>query len=224
MAEKILIKFKGHDKLSSSAISHYVQQTDINYVKLMIIQKICTLIKDGLDPDQLVVASKSADLFNTTQTAYNDYDDFFILAKKGESAKDFWNVINRHYRPVVFYKQNNEYIPIFNYQDEDRLIIRNLSVNSPVNMSFEGAGSALADLYYAPEREQRNRIQWQNEQIGQVVSNINEIGKASSTINDPAVPEGVKRYAENILNQVMQRQEKLNAEIGLTDGRFQILG
>ena len=212
MSKKLIVKFKGHDKLTSSAISHYIQQTDINYVKLMIVQKICTLIKDGIHPDAFVVASKSADLFNTQNPEYNDFDDFTILATKEESAKKFWNTINRYHRPVVFYRKNNNYIPIFQYQDENRLIIRNLSVNSPVEFSLEGAGSSMVDLYYGSEREQRNRIQWENEQIGQVAQNINDIARASATINDPAVPSGVKLYAENILDQVMLRQKKLNEE------------
>jgi len=223
MSKKVIFKFKGHDKLTSSAISHYIQQTDINYVKLMIVQKICSLISDGINPDNFVVASKSDDLFNTENSEYNDFNDFKILAEKENSAKKFWDIINRYHRPVVFYKQNNRYIPIFQYQNEDRLIIRKLNVNSPVEFNLEGVGSSMVDLYYASEREQRNRIQWENEQIGQVVQNVNEIARASATINNPNIPEGIRSYAENIIKHAMSRQDKLNTEIGLTNGSVSIL-
>ena len=223
MSKKLLIKFKGHDKLSSSAISHYLQQTDINYAKLMIVQKICTLIKDGVEPDSFVVASKSAELFATKDSTYDDFENFEVLARKEESAQKFWNIINRYHRPVVFYKKDNQHIPIFDYQDENRLIIRKLGVNSPVEVNLEGVGSSMVDLYYGAEREQRNRVQWENEQIGQVAQNINDITRASATVNDPAVPEGVRSYAENILNQLMARQIKLNDEIGISDGTISII-
>lgn len=223
MSKKVIFKFKGHDKLTSSAISHYIQQTDINYVKLMIVQKICSLISDGINPDSFVVASKSDDLFNTENAEYNDFNDFKILAEKENSAKKFWDTINRYHRPVVFYKQNNRYIPIFQYQNEDRLIIRKLNVNSPVEFNLEGVGSSMVDLYYASEREERNRIQWRNEQIGQVVQNVNEIARASATINNPNIPEGIRNYAENIIKHAMLRQDKLNTEIGLTGGSVSIL-
>lgn len=217
MSKKLLIKFQGYDGLTSSAISHYLQQTDINYAKLMIIQKICTLIKEGVAPDAFVVASKSADLFATKDNTYDDFENFEVLARKEESAQKFWNIINRYHRPVVFYKRNNQHISIFDYQDENRLIIRKIGVNSPVEVNLEGIGSSMIDLYYAAEREQRNRIQWENQQIGQVSQNINNITRASAAVNDPAVPGGVRRYAENILNQLMARQMKLNDEIGISD-------
>lgn len=223
MNKKVIFKFKGHDKLTSSAISHYIQQTDINYVKLMIVQKICSLISSGVNPDKFVVALKSDDLFNTENSEYNDFSDFEILAEKENSAKKFWDTINRYHRPVVFYKQENKYIPIFQYQNENRLIIRKLNVNSPVEFNLEGVGSSMVDLYYASEREQRNRIQWQNEQLGQVVQNVNEIVRASETINNANIPEGIRNYAENIIKHAMLRQSKLNAEIGLTDGSVSIL-
>jgi len=223
MNRKIRIDFKGHDNLTSSAISHYIQQTDINYVKLMIIQNICSLIESGINPDNFVVATKSSELYKTNAIEYDNTDDYIILASKQDSAKKFWNIINRHHRPVVFYKENNEYIPIFNYSDENRLLIRNIKVNSPVAISLEGAGSSMVDLYYASDREQRSKIEWENQQLGQVAQNIDDIARASSTINNPNVSDGVKVYANNILSQVMARQVKLNQDIGISDTTINVL-
>lgn len=219
MNPRLKISFQGKEGLPSWAITHYLQQTEINYLKLVLVERICELISNGLDPNRLVVATSSADIFPKKIVQYSDFEKFEILAEKGESAKKFWHVIARHHRPMVFYKEGNNFVPVYIPNDDNSLIIRNVGVNSPVNLSFEGAGGAITDIYYASEREQRQRKQWENEQLGQVVRNVDDIVRASTTANQPGVPEGVRAYAQAILEQAMKRQEKLNKDIGMSNAR-----
>jgi len=182
-----------------------------------LVQRICNLIKDGLNQKKLIVASSSADVFPKKTIAYEDFDKFEILARKDESVKEFWQVIARHHRPVVLYSSDHGYIPIYSHDDGNALIIRNVSVNSPVSINLEGIAGAVTDLYYAGEREQRQRLQWENEQVGQTVQNVEDIARASGVVNSQDVPEGVRTYANAILEQALKRQEKLNNEIGMTN-------
>jgi len=220
MENRLQLKFQGKKGLPAWAITHYLQQTEINYIKIVLVQRICDLIAGGLDPDRLLVASSSADVFPKKAIAYEDFDEFEVLARKGESAKEFWHIIGRHHRPVVFYESNNGYIPIYSYDDGNALIIRNVGVNSPVSLNLEGVAGAVTDLYYAGEREQRQRLQWENEQVGQTVRNVEDIARASETVNRQGVHEGVRTYANAILEQALKRQEKLNQEIGMTNARI----
>lgn len=216
---RLKISFQGKEELPAWAITHYLQQTEINYLKLVLVERICDLIANGMEPDSFVVAASSVELFPKKVIQYEDFNNFEILAAKEESAKKFWNVIARHHRPMVFYKEGNNFVPVYNPNDENSLVIRNVGVNSPVNLSLEGAGGAITDIYYASEREQRQRTQWENEQVGQVARNVDDIVRASTTANLPGVPEGVRAYAQAILEQAMKRQEKLNEEIGMTNAR-----
>lgn len=220
MTNRLKISFQGKEGLPAWAITHYLQQTEINYQKFVLVERICELIANGLDPNSLVVATSSADVFPKKSFEYSDFDDFKVLADKEDSAKKFWHVISRHHRPVVFYRDRGRFIPIFELNDDNSLIIRNVGVNSPVNISFEGAGGAISDIYYASERERRNRTQWENEQIGQTARNVEDIVRASSIANNMNVPEGVRIYANAILEQALKRQEKLNEEIGMSNARI----
>jgi hypothetical protein len=216
---RLKISFQGKEDLPSWAITHYLQQTEINYLKFVLVERICDLISNGLDPNSLVVATSSAEIFPKKAIQHSDFKNFEILAEKDESAKKFWHVIARHHRPMVFYKEGNNFVPVYIPNDDNSLIIRNVGVNSPVNLSLEGAGGAITDIYYASEREQRQRTQWENEQVGQVARNVDDIVRASTTANQPGVPEGVRAYAQAILDQAMKRQEKLNEEIGMSNAR-----
>lgn len=220
MKNRLKISFQGKEGLPAWAITHYLQQTEINYQKFVLVERICELISNGLDPNSLVVATSSADVFPKKSIEYSDFDEFEILVEKEDSAKKFWHVISRHHRPVVFYREDGRFVPVYEPNDNNSLIIRNVGVNSPVNLSLEGAGGAISDIYYAREREQRNRTQWENEQVGQTARNVEDIVRASSTANSPNVPEGVRAYANAILDQALKRQEKLNEEIGMRNVRI----
>lgn len=230
--DRLQLEFSGKDDLPAWAILHYLQKTEINYIKLIIVQRICELIDEGISPDRFIVATSSADVFPEKTIEYADFKQFEFLARKEDSANDFWRIIKNHHRPVVFYESNGGYVPIY-IRDENALTIKNIAVNSPVSINLEGGGKALADLYYANDREKRERwefenqqrqngLRFENEQIGQTIRNIEDIGRASETVNRRDVPEGVRVYANDILEQLLRRQEKLNEQIGMENTRISV--
>ncbi|MQY51339.1 hypothetical protein HCX48_08130 [Rhodocyclus tenuis] len=213
MQERVRATFFAEEGLPTWALVHYLQQTEINYIKLVTLERIATLVQGGLDPDALVVAGESAELYQREGLRLEPSREHLFLARKEESAQKFWNVVSRHARPVVFVRETDSYRPLYELRGTNALIIRNLSINSPAKVTLEGAGTALADIYYAGEREERARIQWANEQQAQVGVNLQELARASQIINDPATPPGIREYMQEIVRQTLARQTRLNTEL-----------
>ena len=121
---------------------------------------------------------------------------------------------------MVFVREGYEITPLYDFLGDRAFVVRRLSINSPFNANLEGLASALPDLIYAREREGRNRVQWQNEQNGQAARNLTEIVQASQVINAPNTPEGIKHYAQMMLDQLMENQARLNAAAGVNTKRI----
>lgn len=84
---RIRITFEGKEDLPAWAITHYLQQTEINYQKFVLVERICELFSNGLNPNSIIVATSSADVFPKKAIEYSDFDEFEILAENEESAE-----------------------------------------------------------------------------------------------------------------------------------------
>ncbi|MCW3478900.1 hypothetical protein OL229_04865 [Neisseriaceae bacterium JH1-16] len=170
----------------------------------------------------MVVATESAEIFPRERISISSFKGHIELAEKAESADRFWKIIARHSRPMVFVKDydRNAYTPLYDFLESEALVIRRLEINSPFSASLEGMASALPDLIYAKEREQRARDEWRNQQIGQAARNIRDIASASETINSPNTPLGLQAYANHMLEQLLENQQRLNESAGITVNRI----
>lgn len=108
------------------------------------------------DNSDLIVAEISAKLVSNEPFAHDATTTYKTLANKGENYKEFWNVIKTHHRPLVFRRQHDTFQPLIDISRDD-LIINRLTVSSPPDITITGIGTAITDLYYAAEREERNR-------------------------------------------------------------------
>lgn len=219
---KILLHITSDRILPNWAVTHYLQQTEINYLRLVTTQEICNYAMQDGDLSRLVVATESAELFPKERISISSFKGQIEFNEKKESADKFWQIIGRHSRPMVFVKddKSGSVISLYDYLEAEALVIRRLKINSPFNASLEGMASALPDLIYAREREQRARDQWTNEQIGQGARNVRDIISASETINNPNVPQGIQIYASHVLEQLMESQQRLNESAGITVRRI----
>jgi len=222
MKPRIRVEIESDRLLPSWAVTHYLQQTEINYLRLVTTQEISLYAQRGYDLNRLVVATESADLFPKERIAISSFKGQIALTDQSESADRFWKIIGRHARPMVFVADadSDAYIPLYDYLEPEALVIRRLETNSPFNATLEGMASALPDLIYAREREQRARDEWRNQQIGQAARNIQDIASASQIINSQNAHPGLRSYANHMLEQLLENQQKLNESAGITVRRI----
>lgn len=216
MERRVRLQIGSDFTLPTWAVTHYLHQTEINYLRLATTESICRYAVEGFALERLVVATESAELFQRERSSLESFRGRIGLTRKDDSAEKFWKIIGRHSRPMVFVQQDNQgYVPLYDFLGTEALVIRHLSVNSPFEAVLEGLASSLPDLVYAREREQRARVQWQHEQIGQAAHNLNEIVRASQTIEHPDTPPGVQAYARAMLDQLLDSQQRLNESAGV---------
>lgn len=106
--------------------------------------------------------------------------------------------------------------------NRDDLIINRLTVTSPPDITVTGIGTAISDLYYAAEREERNRQDHQNRQIGQAARNIGDIASAQAMLNNPNISPGAKMHLEILIMGLIDRQVELNREMCIRSLRVNI--
>lgn len=221
MQNRVRIAVQSDFSLPTWAITHYLQQTEINYLRLVTTEAICRFAQDGHDLDRLVVATESAELFQRESPTLESFRSLVQLTRKEDSADRFWKIIARHARPMVFVGEpEGQFLPLYDFLSERALVVRQLNINSPFDAVLEGLAGALPDLIYAREREGRARVEWQNEQNGQAARNLANIVRASQVIESPTTPPGVRHYAQAMLDQLMENQVRLNAAAGVTRRRI----
>ena len=197
------------------SIVHYLNRLSMTYFKLVTIQRVCEALNEGCEDGDLIIAEESAKLVSNENFTYNDSKPHEVLVNKGDDFYKFWDIIKTHHRPVVFRRDRNGFLPLFNISTDD-LLINRLTVTSPPDITVTGIATAITDLYYAAEREERSRLEHQNNQIGQTARNLGEIITTQSKLHDSNLDPGVKAYVESMLQSLMQRQAELNQEMGIT--------
>jgi len=218
----------GKYELPPWTITHYCHQTLINSLKMTTIINILKLFDAGKQSHDFLIEIKPKEL-------YPEYDDLLKKAKKvvkyseienkpneivylfskDTSPYDFWRLLKRQDRPNVLVRDENMWVPIYDQDYRTSIQLRSISVNSPPSFSFEGLGQTINDLRFGKDQENRNHINWQNEQIQNISNNVDNIVRNSATMNDPDVPEGIKAYASEIYSSLMHKQAELNDKIGL---------
>ena len=99
--------------------------------------------------------------------------------------------------------------------DDDSIKITSLKFSSPPIIDARGIISSLIDLSYAGERNKRDEESFINNQIGQAATNMISMTRAYQVVNNCNTPQGVKVYAENMLDQLFAHQERLNNKLGI---------
>ncbi len=211
------VSFRGNDNLPPWAITHFLQRTAINHLKLTTIQRVCYLIGRGWDDSNFVVAAQSAVIFPKQGIRYEDFTEFVEFARKGESPENFWKIILHHHRPIVFYDEGDSKLLLYDFLSPEALTIKKLVVESAPLVDLRGLAGSFVDLFYASSREERARLEWLIEQIGQSANNVESIVTASHAVNDSRTPPGVRRYAGDVLDSLLKQQRKLNMEFGIND-------
>jgi len=196
------------------SIVHYLNRLSTTYFKLLTIQRVCEALAEGCADDDLIVAEESAKLVSNEAFAFDSSTLYRTLANKGESYKQFWDVIKKHHRPIVFRRSRDSFSPLFDISRDD-LIITHLTVTSPPDITVTGIGTTISDLYYAAEREERQRQDHRNRQLGQAARNIGDLASSQAMLNNPNISPGAKAYLETLIFGLIDRQAELTQEMGL---------
>lgn len=216
------LKFVGKEGLPVWAVTHFLEQTCLNHMKIIIIQKICELKAQGVSDSQISISANSADIFPHNKFLDVNFKNLVPFAEKQNNPKGFWYIVKNFKRPIVLLKSGNSQIPLYDYNDIEAAQIWSFKEQSPPEGIIRGAAGALIDLFYADEREERERQAYQNEQIAQSTKNLAEIARASEIINNPNVPSGVKIYAQQQLYAILNAQAKLNQKFGINQNQIDI--
>lgn len=213
------IRFVGKEGLPAWSTLYYMEQFCLNHLKLTTVQRICELLAAGIVENQLAVVAYSLDLFPHEPIERTGFkpDELVLLSNKGPEADNFWHIIRRYKRPVVLFtdSKTGRRLPLYDYNRPEAAKIWTFQEQSPPEGVVRGAVGAAIDLFFAGEREERERQAHANEQIGQATDNLAGIIRASQIIASPVTPEGVRRYAEEQLTILMNKQAELNRKIGL---------
>lgn len=204
----------GKEGLPFWTIVHFFEKTISNHMKLTTIHKICELSTQGVPEHHFTIATNSIGIYKE-DIKFESFKDYETLESTNSDSQAFWNMIINLKRPIVFFDNGTERVPLYRFDSNEALRINSFTENSPFNVNFEGAAGALLDLFYAPEREERQRNEHLNQYLGQATENIERIVRTSHIIEDPRTPPGIRLYAQQSMERLMKAQESLNEKAGI---------
>lgn len=200
-------------------INHYFKTYCDNYVKLILLTRLCRLYQRGMRLDEIVISAKSIPVSSDK----NSIDKFMYCNKnvveyvaKEEEPNKFWDIFNRCERPMIYYCDNNDgLIPLYDYSGKEAIKICKISYNSPIVSVIKGCVDSLLDLTIEGRRLEMEEEAHVARQIISLADGYASLAKAAQIINDDRTPTGVKMYAMSALNKLMDKQGKLNEQVGI---------
>lgn len=210
------LRITGREGLPFWTIVHFIDKTISNHMKVTTIQRICELTAKGFSDQCFSIATNSVNVYQEYPLNENDFSNYISLASKEDSPEEFWQHIGRLKRPVVFFHNENQKIPLYDFTYEEALRVKYFSENSPFEAEFRGSNGSLEDLFLLKEGDNDvSQIDLINSQIRKSAENIESIARASQVINDPNTPIGVRINANRQLDILLKAQERLNHRIGV---------
>ena len=129
------------------SISHFLDNTSSNYLKLITLREICRRFAEGAEDRDFLICVNSFDLFPAIDQLHYRDDDLVVLTSKDRSARDFWHFFRHLHRAIVLFREHNQLLPLYEIDSDVSLKILSLSLRSPVSFSLQGALGALVDLF-----------------------------------------------------------------------------
>ncbi len=196
-------------------LGEYITRTSGNYLSVLYAAVISQCYWDHkvVDSD-FVVAERLPKRWEAGGLAYDEEGNYVSLTEKAENPQSFWQIIQERPQAVVYRREDEHYKPLI-WTHEYELKIVELKLHSPPSIDLSGWAPALVDLYYASEREERARVDFQKRQIEQIGRNVENVVRASQVVEDQRTPQGVKTYARELLQQALDAQAKLNDKLGI---------
>jgi hypothetical protein len=210
-----LVEAESEESWPLWSVSHFLDNTTSNYLKLLTLREVCRIFREGAEDRDFLIAAHSYDLFPANDDLHYDEHDLIALESKDRSAAQFWHLFKYLHRPVVLFRTRQGLSPIYEVESDASLRIKSLSLLSPFSFSLQGAIGALVDLFSGTILAQR-----ENERNAQALANVNTAVQTSHLIEDPRTPPGVKHFAIDQLESIMNKQAKINERLGIRRPRY----
>lgn len=157
------IRLATKTSFQASTLGHLITSTDSNYLKLLQIYKVISLLKNGASDEQFAISDSSANLFASEVAPVASLKLTFLSFKSG-SPEDFWGYLGSLHRPIVFFRRNidnrwesKDVIALHSPTDTDALKIIRARVETPINIDFSGLEKVLRQLFFGRADEARTQ-------------------------------------------------------------------
>lgn len=192
------------------AVTHTLETFSSNYLKIQTIREMCIRFQQGAYDDDFLIAVNSFDLYPTlVETDYRE-PDLVVLQSKADSAREFWKLFSRLHRPVVLFRSGRGFSPIYGTESDSALRVPSLSVESPFSVSLQGTLGTIIDLFTGRAGAVRA-----NEYNAAAITNVRNIVETSHLIDDPQTPDGVRRFAIDQMEGIINKQARVNRKLGI---------
>ena len=205
-----VIETKSELSLPVWSVSNYLDNTMSNYLKLMTLRELSRKFIEGASDEDFLISVNSYDIFPMLEGFTHHENELIILTSKDRSPKDFWYYFRHLHRPIVLFRSNNGFIPLYEINTILDLRINSLSVQSPVSFSLQGSLGVLVDLFAGKIFAQR-----ENERNALAIDNLERIVRTSHLIEDNRTPQGVREYAVDQIEAIMNKQVRINDKLGI---------
>ena len=200
-------------------INHYFKVLCDNYVKLILLEKLCTLAQQGLHSSNIAISRGSVPIMpkgkNIERFLYNN-ENIVEYVVKNEQPDKFWELFKRCERPMIYRRElDNSWTPLYDYFSDEAIKICRVAYNSPIETGIKGITSALIDLTTSNRRNRWEEEEHITRQIDNLANSYGSIVRATQIIEDERTPEGIKQYAREGLNYLMEKQRVMNERLDI---------
>lgn len=192
------------------AVTHILETFSSHYLKIQTIREMCIQFQQGACDTDFLIAVHSFDLYPALEQTDYQEPELVVLQSKSDSAREFWKHFSRLRRPVVLFRSGQEFSPIYGTATESALRVPSLSVESPFTMSLQGTLGTLLDLIAGRAGAVR-----ENEINAAAIANVRNIVETSHLIEDPRTPDGVRRFAIDQMEGIINKQARINHKLGI---------
>lgn len=220
------VRLIGHntDNLPMWAINHYFRTFCDNYAKLVMMMRVCRMMQMGAEEKAVCAVKESAPLL-----ADKGYANKMISRSEDNIVRlyeeEFWYIIQKYERPVVFaWLLDGAQVPLYDGFAGDAVKLEQISYHCPISIEPSGIVGALVDLALAGPRYEMERQEHEARQIANLAAGCERIVRAMQVIEDDRTPEGIKAYARETMQVLMEKQNKLNRKLGIELADIDIRG
>lgn len=215
-------------------INNYIKSTCDNYTKLVYILNIIDIFSNEesdivdigistgsvpIDKDGRTFENKLISYVKDSKVNKNKEKYCLMSHIPEKGKKDFWHYFSSCERPICFaITKDNEIILLYNPRGDEGIKVCNISYHSPINIGFCGIGAFVEHLVSAGTQVRNDRrLQDEHEarMVTQAMQTLNECINLQVRLQNANLSGSHKVYIQNMYDNIMAKQEKLNETIGI---------
>jgi len=222
--KKIIVQIEFISEYPLHVLLDYLHNIEDLYYKYILLEKIVHLVMNDFTSYRIEKKTKylsffenkslSLELKQVADTIYrinkdNVNKEKVIPKNKKDNIKELVKVFQKNIHPIISYLSDDEYVMIIDEESEENIQLKKLSINSPVNLSFEGIDKIICQMFYGKQIEMRNQEMHDLSMlkdsliIGELIVSLEEKIKSKN------ISQGTKNYLNELLNYVKTKQKKL---------------